>query len=148
MHGIGRSSDSINPVRRIVRIDAETAAAMNRRVNRVQTCPCNGCIDLFWNLRQSQVWPVSHAYKENTAASLITKLGGLTTTIPSQTRRKACDTCVDDFAVVVREHFQHARSIFPGLCLDCVKYRSKDRNEPYACRSKHRGFQGICGSVL
>ena len=150
MQGAVKSQDTAIQPRRIATLEAEVAAALERRINNLRNCPCNNCIDLLWGLRLSQLWPVYRAYSENTVASLITKLTGFRVAIPPQNApsRKRCKACMDEFYVVVREHFRKARSIFPGLCLDCVKYRNEDQDEPYACRSKHKGFQGLCGSVL
>ena len=56
-----------------------------------------------------------------------------------------CDRCDLSLSKIMKAFAQMARSFFRGLCLDCVKYRSRGSEKPYACRFKHRAFAPYLG---
>ena len=113
-------------------------------------CPDCQFPDYLWILQQNGLWPTQTAYDSNTPASLIRKLQKFRVVVSysGATASSSCQHCKSQLKAIIRACGEAASAMFEGLCLDCVKHRDRRVERPYVCRTKHSGFQGICGSII
>ena len=102
---------------------------------------CDTCSgdSLLYDLKYNDLWPI--------AATNSKMLGRMLFNLENtQSSGALCNNCEFMLNKILKAYADLARSLFPGLCLDCVKYNNEEPFTLGLCRWDHSHIAPVYGA--